>query len=47
MPKNLLIMLEIKVGQDLAPLALDLALDLSTHIKIKNEVSYISCKETR
>jgi hypothetical protein len=47
MSKILLIVLEIQIGQDLAPLVLDLALDSSTHITIKNEVSYNSCKETK
>jgi hypothetical protein len=47
MSKNLLILLEIQVGQDLAPLALNLALDSSTHITIKNEVFSIFCKDTK
>jgi hypothetical protein len=39
--------LEIQVGQDLPPLALDLALNSSTHITINNELSCNSCKDTK
>jgi hypothetical protein len=47
MSKKLLIVLEIQVGQDLAPLALNSTLDSSTNIGIKNEVSNNSYKQTK
>jgi hypothetical protein len=45
--KNLIIVSKIQVDQDLATLALNLALDSSTHIRLKNEASCNSCKETK
>jgi len=47
MPKNLLIVLEIQVGQDFALLALDLVINSSTHIIIKNEVFRNFFKDTK
>jgi hypothetical protein len=40
-----LTILKLQVGQNLAPLALDLAIDSSAHKKIKNENFDNFCKE--
>jgi hypothetical protein len=47
MSKKLLIVLEIHGGQELTLLGLNLTLDSSMNIRVKNEIPYNSYKETK